>query len=246
MDLPVELVGLLMHAGVDGNKLTWDLQVNSSAISVKLMWIKAEKPVEKTGQVTSQAQKKKHLSPSIRKRNAQRINQWKAKRNEAVGHSKICAQAQTDDSNSITDETTQTEQLHSDEQALHKPTALTQIRERSTQTRSTFTGRQLTPTKYLDTEESRKPWKKCTAVRSPYIRGKLSYMTEFKDGSVSFSESFDPDDPVLIDRYPDYTAETDLGDRPPTPTQQRDENSKRQASKEKTNLSAIPDKVSRT
>jgi hypothetical protein len=39
------------------------------------MWIKAEKPVEKTGQVTSQAQKKTHLSPSTRKRNAQRINQ---------------------------------------------------------------------------------------------------------------------------------------------------------------------------
>jgi hypothetical protein len=60
MDLPVELVGLLKHAGIDGEKLTWDLQVNSSAISVKLMWIKAEKPVEKTGKVTSQAQKKKH------------------------------------------------------------------------------------------------------------------------------------------------------------------------------------------
>jgi uncharacterized Rmd1/YagE family protein len=73
---------------------------------------------------------------------------------------------QTDDSNSITDETTQTEQLHSDDQALHKPTTLTQIKERSTQTRSTFTGRQLTPTKYLDTEESRKPWKKCTDVPS--------------------------------------------------------------------------------
>ena len=73
---------------------------------------------------------------------------------------------QTDDSNSITDETTQTEQPHSDDQALHKPTTLTQIKERSTQTRSTFTGRQLTPTKYLDTEESRKPWKKCTDVPS--------------------------------------------------------------------------------
>jgi hypothetical protein len=45
MDLPVELVGLLKQAGIDGKKLTWDLQVNSSAISVKLMWIKAEKPV---------------------------------------------------------------------------------------------------------------------------------------------------------------------------------------------------------
>jgi hypothetical protein len=43
MDLPVELVRLLKHAGVNGKKLTWDLQVNSSAISVKLIWIKAEK-----------------------------------------------------------------------------------------------------------------------------------------------------------------------------------------------------------
>jgi hypothetical protein len=73
---------------------------------VKLIWIKAEKPVVKTGEVVSQAQKKKHLSPSTSKRNAQRINQWKAKRNEAVGDSKICAQAQTSDSNSITDVTT--------------------------------------------------------------------------------------------------------------------------------------------
>ena len=88
------------------------------------------------------------------------IHQWKAKRNEAVGDSKTCAQTQTDDSNYITDETTQTEQLHSDEQALHKPTTLTQIRERSTQTRSNFIGRQLTPTKYLDTEEPRTPWNK--------------------------------------------------------------------------------------
>ena len=144
------------------------------------------------------AQKKKHLSPSTRKRNAQRINQWKAKKNEAVGDSRTCAQTQTDDSNSITDETTQTEQLHSHEQALHKPTTLTQIRERSTQTRSNFIGRQLTPTKYLDTEEHRTPWNKCTAVRSPYIRGKLTYKTEFKDGSVSFSESFDADDPARL------------------------------------------------
>jgi hypothetical protein len=241
MDLPVELVGLLKHAGIDGGKLTWNLQVNASAISVKLMWIKAENPVEKTGQVTSQVQKKKRLSTSTRKRHAQRINQWKAKRNEGVGDSKICAPTQTDDSNSITDEITQTEQLHSDEQALHKPTPLTQIRERSTQTRSNFIGRQLTPTKYLNTEETRTPWNTFTTVQSPYIRGKLSYKTEFKDGSVSFSESFDPDDPALIDRYPDYTTETDLGDRPPTPTQQRGKNSKRKACNKKKNLSAIPD-----
>ena len=118
---------------------------------------------------------------------------------------------------------------------------MTQVRERSTQTISNFIGRQLTPTKYLiDTEETRTPWNTCTTVRSPYIRGKLSYKTEFKDGSVSFSESFDPDDPTLIDRFPDYTTETDLGERPPTPTQQRDKNSKREASMKKKNMSAIP------
>jgi hypothetical protein len=58
-DFLVRAVGLLKHAEIDGKKLTWDIQVNSSAISVKLMWIKVEKPVEKTGQVTSQAQKNK-------------------------------------------------------------------------------------------------------------------------------------------------------------------------------------------
>jgi hypothetical protein len=31
MDLPVELVALLKHAGVDGKKFTWDLQANASA-----------------------------------------------------------------------------------------------------------------------------------------------------------------------------------------------------------------------
>jgi len=95
MDLPVELVELLKHAGVDGKKLTWDLQVNASAISVKLIWIKAEKPITTIGEVTSQVPKKKYLSPSTRKRNAQRINQWKAKRNEAVGDTKVNAVAQT-------------------------------------------------------------------------------------------------------------------------------------------------------
>jgi hypothetical protein len=37
MDLPVELVQLLQHAGIEGQKLTWDLQVNSTAVSVKLV-----------------------------------------------------------------------------------------------------------------------------------------------------------------------------------------------------------------
>ena len=61
--LPVELVGLLKHAGIDGKILTWDLQVNSNTVSVKLVWIKAGKPVEKKGETTSQPPKKKHLPP---------------------------------------------------------------------------------------------------------------------------------------------------------------------------------------
>jgi len=88
------------------------------------MWIKAEKPVEKTGEITSRAQKKKHLSPSTRRRNAQRMDQWKAKR-ETVGDNKTCVQTQTDDINPSTDETTQTEQLNSDTQAINIPTVLT-------------------------------------------------------------------------------------------------------------------------
>ena len=104
MDLPVELVQLLKHAGIDGQKLTWDLQVNSNAVSVKLVWIKAGKPVDKTGETTSQAPKKKHLSPSTRRRNAQ----WKAKRG-SLGDNTTCVQTQTADINPSTDETTQTD-----------------------------------------------------------------------------------------------------------------------------------------
>ena len=148
MDLPVELVQLLQHAGIEGQKLTWDLQVNSTAVSVKLVWIKAGKPVDKTGIATSQAQNKKHLSPSTRKRNALRISQWKAKRYEAVVDTKTCVETQTDDSIPITDESTQTE-IHNDERALHNPTTSTQVRERSTQTIFNFIGRQITPTNTL-------------------------------------------------------------------------------------------------
>jgi hypothetical protein len=171
------------------------------------------------------------------KRNAQRINQWKAKRNEAVGDTKVNAQAQTENSNSQIGETTQTDQQHSHDQVLHKPSTITQRRERSTQTTTTITGKQLIPTKYLNTEESQKPWRKCTSVRSPYMRGKICYKAEFEDGSVSFSEAFDPDDPSLIDRHTEYNTDTHLGDRPPTPTQQREERCKLKASRKKSNMS---------
>ena len=48
--------------------ITWDLQVNTSAVSVKLIWIKAEKPRAKIREVTSQTPKKKYLSLSSRKK----------------------------------------------------------------------------------------------------------------------------------------------------------------------------------
>ena len=59
MDFPVELVELLKHADIEGKKLTWNLQVNASAITVKLIWIKAEKPVATIGKVVNQGPKKK-------------------------------------------------------------------------------------------------------------------------------------------------------------------------------------------
>ena len=44
MDLPVKLVELLKHTNVEGNKLAWNLPVNASAVTVKLVWIKTAKP----------------------------------------------------------------------------------------------------------------------------------------------------------------------------------------------------------
>ena len=55
---------------------------------------------------------------------------------------------------------------------------------------------------------------------------------------MSLSESFDMDDPALIDCFPDYTPETDIGDRPPTPTCEI--SSRQRPSKKQKYLSAIP------
>jgi hypothetical protein len=80
-------------------KLKWNLQVNASTVTTKLIWIKAEKPIATIGEVTSQVPKKKHLSPSTRKRNTQYLNQWKTKRNQAVVNIKVHTEAQTDNLN---------------------------------------------------------------------------------------------------------------------------------------------------
>jgi hypothetical protein len=69
---------------------------------------------------------------------------------------------------------------------------------------------------------------------------------EFEERSVSYSVAFDPDDPTLIDRHPDYDTDEHLDDRPPTPTQQREKRYMIKTSRKKSNPSAIPDYVSRT
>jgi hypothetical protein len=93
---------------------------------------------------------------------------------EAVGDNTTCVQTQTADINPSTDETKQPDQHNSDVQAINTPTVLANKRERSTQTRCTYTGSLPKPTR------------------------------------------FDPDDPALVDRFPEYTPDIDIGDRPPT------------------------------
>ena len=56
---------------------------------------------------------------------------------------------------------------------------------------------------------------------------------------MSFSASFDPDDPTLIDRYPNYTSETDLKDHL-HPHNNGEKKSMRKASDKKKIMSAIP------
>jgi hypothetical protein len=82
------------------------------------------RPVEKTGETTSQAPQKKYLSPSTRRRNAKRMDQWKAK-GEVVGENTTCVQTQTAAINLSQDETTQTDQHNSDAQAINIPTVST-------------------------------------------------------------------------------------------------------------------------
>ena len=76
--------------------MTWNKQVNASTVTVKLMWIKAQNPIATFGDIASHAPKKKHMSPSTRKRNAHRLDQWKAKRNRVVVDIKVHVDGQTD------------------------------------------------------------------------------------------------------------------------------------------------------
>jgi len=88
MDFSVELVELLNHADVEGKKFTWNLQVNSYGSRLRFPLLQLE---------NVPANPQKHLSPSsTRKRDVQRLNQWKAKRNQAIVSLKADTHANTE------------------------------------------------------------------------------------------------------------------------------------------------------
>ena len=89
-------------------------------------------------------------------------DQWKVKR-EAVGDNKTCVQTRTDDINPSTDETTQTEQLNSDAQAINIPTVLTKKgSDRNRQDAHILVVCNQHRKKPTDTEDTSKEWKSCT------------------------------------------------------------------------------------
>jgi hypothetical protein len=49
----------------------------------------------------------------------------------------------------------------------------------------------------------------------------MCYKIVYQDETEQYTEAFDADDPTQVDRYPTYQIDTDLGELPPTPTQQR-------------------------
>ena len=51
---------------------------------------------------------------------------------------------------------------------------------------------------------------------------------------VVMLRGFDPDDSTLMDRYPTYVTDTDLGDQPSTPNQQRQTHFNRKAKRKQT------------
>jgi hypothetical protein len=103
----------MKHTEVEEKKLTWNLQVNASAVTVNLIWIKAEEPIATVWTVASQVPTKRHLSPSTPKKTAQRLNHRKAKRNQVVVDINVHADALTDKPCTQIDDTTQTVQHNS-------------------------------------------------------------------------------------------------------------------------------------
>ena len=81
--------------------------------------------------------------------------------------------------------------------------------------------------------------KKKTRKRERSTRTRCTYT-----GSLPKPTKLDPDDPALIDRFPEHTPDIDIGDRPPTPTHEIC--SRRRPSKKKKYLSAIHEQGRRT
>ena len=74
----------------------------------------------------------------------------------------------------------------------------------------------------------------------------ICHKTEIIDGTVSYSETFDPDYPTLMDCHPSYDMDKSLGDRPTTLIQREVCYKLKKAERQsthllKSNMSAIPD-----
>ena len=69
----------------------------------------------------------------------------------------------------------------------------------------------------------------------------LYHKTKFIDGTESYSEAFNP---TLMDHYPRYDTDTNPGDIPPTPIQQREVRFILKASRKKTKHSAVKSNMS--
>jgi hypothetical protein len=118
----------LKHTDAEGKQLVWNVQVNASAVTVKLIWIKAAKHIATSGEIIIQAPKVKHRSLSTRNRNAQRLTQRKATRNQDVVNTKVQTKTQTDDRNTQIDETTQSYQQNSHDLEHNTPPRVIQKR----------------------------------------------------------------------------------------------------------------------
>lgn len=190
--LPADLLRLIEATCLDGKEMKWNFSTSADRTEVKLTWIPvAVKKEQKLATVAAQpGPKKKYQSPSTRKHNAQRYDQWRATRKPAVV--KKSAETQTSE---IVKKVKNTEtQVRPDTLNRTCFTDNCKKRDQSTEIPSFTRGTPLTPTKYRPENEHRfKPWEQTSTCRSPYLPSKACYKTYFEDGHVEFSAAFDID-----------------------------------------------------
>lgn len=188
--------------------MKWSLTATSDRVEVKLTWIKAPEPVNVT-EKPSQALKKRQ-SPSTRRRNAKRFNQWAETRNKAVGvKDKMSQDTQTDVEHREQDTQTTVETVDDGEMTTSTPT-----RDRATQDRGFARGRAVTPTKYRRRPPSI-PWTDMRTVRSPYNPDKNCTRIQYENGEVYYTEQYDINNPSYSSQ--DDEPQEHRGARPPTP-----------------------------